>query len=253
MRIAALSLLCLLGCAEPPATSSQAPLVASAISLDDGEVLLDVRGDARLIGLVEPVPEASDADRVLSLRGVGLDGRRVLDARFVGDAVVLIDADHGLRVVEGDREHLLDERAEAPLSVVGDAIAYVRGEMPDFEVVRAVPATGEVRALAPGVTPAWSPALSPDGREVLFATSATGTPRLYRSGRGDVESARFPTMPGGPAWRGEVLILEDEAGLAWIDVATGQLVREERGLSGLLAAADGNVYARRGAGYEVIR
>lgn len=251
-RTSVLSLLCAaLGCAEAPA-SAPSPL-ASAPNVGADEVLLDARGAEVITGRPEPAPEGSDADRVLVARGAGLDGRRVLDARFVGDAVVVLDADHGLRVLDAAGERLLDRPAEAPLSVAGDAIAYVRGEMPFFEVARAVPATGEVRALAPDLRPAWSPALSPDGREVVFATSATGTPRLHRVGHGFVDAPRVPTMPGGPAWRGGALVLWDEAGVAFVDVATGQLLRDEPALSDLCATADGRLFARRDGSYEVLR
>ncbi len=242
-----------LGCAEAPADGraslADAPLPATAAD----EVILDLRGDAAIVGQVQAAPEGTDADRVLVLRGAGLDGRRALDARFVGEAVVVLGADHVLSVVDAHGERALDERAEAPLSVAGEAVAYVRGEMPDFEVARAVPATGEVRALAPQLRPAWSPALGPDGRAVLFATSATGTPRLHRTDRGYLATSRFPTMPGGPAWRGEQLVLEDEAGVAWVDVGTGQVVRDEPGLHDLVATADGRIVARRGGAWEVVR
>lgn len=251
-RVLSLILLAL-GCAEPAAAGraglTEAPPPATAAD----EVILDLRGDAAIVGRLEPAPPGSDADRVLVLRGAGLDGRRALDARFVGDAVVVLGADHVLTLVDGARETALDEHAEAPLSVAGEAIAYVRGEMPDFEVVRAVPATGEVRALAPQLRPAWSPALSEDGREVVFATSAAGTPRLHRTGRGYVGGARFPTMPGGPAWRGDALVLEDERGVAWVDVGTGQVVRDEPGLHDLVATADGRLLARREGAWEVLR
>ncbi|MEZ4335515.1 MAG: hypothetical protein R3B82_02710 [Sandaracinaceae bacterium] len=253
MRRALLSTLLLLGCAEPAAGGraplNEAPLPATGAD----EVILDLRGDAAIVGRVEPAPPGSDADRVLVLRGAGLDGRRALDARFTGDALVVLGADHVLSALDARGETILDERVEAPLSVVGDAVAYVRGEMPDFEVVRAVPATGEVRAVAPQLRPAWSPALSPDGREVVFATSATGTPRLHRTGRGSVSASRVPTMPGGPAWRGDALVLEDERGVAWVDVGTGQVVRDAPGLHDLVATADGRLLARRDGSWEVLR
>ncbi|MCB9594864.1 MAG: hypothetical protein H6719_19235 [Sandaracinaceae bacterium] len=244
--------LLVLGCAEPPAART-APLEQASIALGADEVLLDARGAELLVGRIEPAPEGSDADRVLVARGAGIDGRRVLDARFVGALLVVLDADHRLRVIDGEREAVLDERAEAPLSVAGDAIAYARGEMPDFEVARAIPSSGEVTAVAPDVRPAWSPALSPDGREVVFVTSVTGTPRLYRPGRGFVDAPRFATTPSAPLWRGEQLVVGDERGVAWLDLEGGQLVREDAELTALLATADGRVLARRGAAYEALR
>ena len=246
-------LLVLLGCSEPPSPAREALTQPAAPSVAADEVLLDQRGDARIVGRVEPAPPNGDPDRVLTLRGAGLDGRRALDARFVGDRIVVLDSDHVLRVIDDAGEVELDRAVEAPLSVAGGAVAYVRGEMPFFEAARAVPATGEVTAVADSIRPAWSPALSPDGARMVFATSAPGRPRLYLPGRGYVDAPRVPTSPGGPVWLGDTLALADEAGVAFVDLSTGQVVRDEPELTELVATADGAVLARRGDAYEVIR
>ena len=251
MRRASLALL-LVACSDP-APATQAPLTqAPAITLAPGEVLLDVRGDDRIVGQLEPVPPNADPDRVLVARGAGLDGRRVLDARFVGDDLVVLDADHTLRLVTDDGETVLDTQAEAPRSVAAGAVAYGRGEMPDFEVVRAVPSTGELRALAPQVRPAWSPALSPDGLEVVFVTSIAGSPQLYREGR-TLDAARFPTMPSAPLWDGDRLVFEDEQGLALVDLRTGAVLGSDPALREPRRLPDGRLVARRGDAYEVIQ
>lgn len=53
------------------------------------------------------------------------------------------------------------------LDAAGRRVVYTRGDPPELQVVRAEVATGEATPLAPSLVPAWCPALSPDGREVI--------------------------------------------------------------------------------------
>lgn len=244
LRSACLVLCASGGCASPEAGSPErAPHAAvQAQSLAGSEVVLDRREDgAVLLGRLEPAPPNSDADRVLVLRGEragqpldpSIDGARALDARFAADRIVVLGADHVLRVVHGGATVELDRAAEAPLSVVGSTVAYVRGEMPFFEVARADVVTGTARQLTQGMGPAWSPALSPDAAEIVFVSSVLGTPRLHRlRADGSVEalpaSARSPSSPIAPRWSGDRLMFTDEAGTAEIELSTGRVIEGPR-------------------------
>lgn len=193
---------------------------------EEREQLLDHRADgAALFGVVLAAPLDGDPERVLRLRVAppnaapesALDGRRVLDARFAGDGVVTLGVDHVLRFADArGAETDLDARAEGPLSVVGEVVAYTRGEMPLFELARANVRTGAVEPLTNDLAPVWSPALSEDGRSVAFVSSASGHPRLMRLDANGalhaVASERFPTSPRAPRWEGDVLTFEDERG-----------------------------------------
>ncbi len=205
------------------------------------EVVLDRRADgARIVGQLRPAPPGSDADRVLVIRlerdgrqlMPAFEGARVLDARFVGERLVVLGDDHVLRVAgEGEQLVELDRNAEAPLAVRGEQVAYVRGDMPFFEVALADLATGAVRAITEGYAPAWSPALSDDG-SIVFVSSREGSPRLHRAQPdGQVvalaPSPRTPSSPEAP-WlertqTGELLHFRDEEGPAVLDLATGRL------------------------------
>jgi hypothetical protein len=223
---------CTGGHSEASATGAEALSDPSSVAMPLGvraaepETLLDRRSDgATLLGTVLAAPLGGDPERVLMLRTTlpALDGRRVLDARFAGAGVVLLGADHVLRFVDANgRETELDARAEAPLSVAGERVAYVRGEMPFFELARADVRTSAVEELTNGLAPVWSPALSADGTEVVFATSASGRPTLMRlRASGDLEtlpSARTPSSPHAPQWDGDLLTFEDEAGRVTLDV-----------------------------------
>jgi hypothetical protein len=195
------------------------------------EELLDRRADgAAIFGRMEPAVEDADPERVLVLRASvpGLDGLRVLDARFVDGGVVVIGADHVLRLLAAGDVRTLDENVYGPLSVAGDRVAYTRGEMPVLELARADLSSGEVAALTTDMAPVWSPALSADGREVIFVSGASGSPRLCRLGANGVvvlpEVERFPSSPRAPRWEGDELRFEDEEGaLHVLDVRAGAL------------------------------
>jgi hypothetical protein len=226
------------------------------------EVLLDLRADgAALFGRVRtPLPNA-DPERVVLLRSElggapiagGLEGAAVLDARFSDEGLVVLGLDHVLRVHPPRGAPLeLDAQAYGPLSVEGAFVAYVRGEMPDLEVARADARTGAVEPITQSMAPTWSPALSPDGREVVFVSGVEGAPRLYRSGGGAPRelprTERFPTAPSAPRWRGETLFFEDERGVGAIDLAQGRLLHDAPGAHGLVALPDGTLAASTEAG-----
>jgi hypothetical protein len=213
-------------CTAEPARTSSAVIEdgASALPTADGMIVLDRSGDRALLGRPEPVAPNSDQDRVLVLSAddPALDGLRVLDARFAADAVVVLSAERVLSVHRQGLVAELDRQAEAPLSVDGSSVVYARGEMPFFEIARADVVSGVVSTITNGMAPAWSPAI--DGDTIVFASSASGAPRLYRSVGGSVEliaSARTPSSPIAPRLAGNQLTFEDEEGTTTIDLRTG--------------------------------
>lgn len=232
------SIALLAACERPASGGADARLgpaeLTAAPAQDADEVVLDTRADgAALFGRLEAYPENADPDRVLTLRVVGaaseaLEGARVLDARFAASGVVVLDEAHELALVRDDGTRvLLDTGVEGPLSVEAERVAYVRGEMPEFELAIADLRALEARTLTQGMAPAWSPALSTDGREIVFVSGAGGSPRLYRvdasggSPRALAPSARFPTAPVAPRWEGGVLRFEDELGETSIVIEPG--------------------------------
>lgn len=261
--VLAFALALLAACEADDAAPVQAPLTIPTAAPD--EVILDVRADgAALFGRVVPPPPNADPDRVLVLRGErdgrpflgSLEGARVLDARFAGSALVVLGTDHVLRVHENDQVAELDAQVHGPLSVAADRVAYVRGEPPDLEVARADLRTGAVEAITQGMAPAWSPALSPDGTEVIFVSGASGSPRLYRSHGGPARalpaSPRFPTGPSAPRWIGDRLVFEDEQGVASIDLRAGTIAAALPGARDLFALPGGRAVARTEQGPALV-
>ncbi|MBO6935503.1 MAG: hypothetical protein JJ863_11030 [Deltaproteobacteria bacterium] len=237
MRRPLILALAVAACTTTPATPDvrDEPLPES---LDEGErVELDRRGDDVLHGVLVPVLEHTDAGRTLTIDSTltgrladALDGLVVQDARFVGFGVVVIDADHALVAYdEAGNARVLDHEAHGPLSVAEGVVAYTRGSPPDLELVRAYPSRGVVEPLTTDMAPVWSPALSDDGREVVFVSGAAGLPRLHRlTASGAIAalpvSARFPSAPSAPIWRGTELVFEDERGVVALDLPTGDVL-----------------------------
>ena len=232
------------GCSTPSAPPSAAgPLVGRAPEvheepLTQERVVLDVRDDGvSLRGRVQAAAADTDADRVVVLDAheawaaidPALGGAQVLDARFVQDAVVTLSADHVLRVHRAGSSSALDEQAEAPLSVAGHVVAYARGDMPMFELVRADLQTQSVTVWTEGMAPLWSPALSEDGGSAIFVSGVSGEPHLYRVDGSAAPVmlegvAHFPSALRAPRWLGSALHFEDESGSSFtLDVETGQL------------------------------
>jgi hypothetical protein len=230
-----------LGTSWPAATPDEA--APPRYLATEPDVLLDRRDDgATLTGRPERALAESDPERVLVLvarDGAGnalaeaeLEGARVLDARFAGETIVTLGADHVLRAHRDGLVSTLDAGVEAPLSasVSGTIVAYARGEMPTFELARVDVATGEAEALTDAMAPVWSPALSPDGRQIVFVSGATGSPRLYRIEGGGTPTllpdvGAFPSSLRAPRWdESGTLTFEDEAGARHaLDLTTAEL------------------------------
>ncbi len=198
------------------------------------ELELDARADgSRLYGTLLPAPEGTDADRVIDAAWRDASGAitsigRVLDARFVGADVVLVDPTHTLVVLHDGTRTELDRMAEAPLAVRAGAVVYARGDMPFFELARLELSSRAIAALTDGYAPAYSPAIDADG-SIVFVSSRDGSPRLHRVRvGGDIEALpstrRTPSSPRAPRLENGRLTFDDERGTTSVDVATGREV-----------------------------
>ena len=194
------------------------------------ELLLEERTDgARLYGVVQPMLMDTDDEAVWVIRTelngqpveAALEHARVRDATFLAHGMVIIGEDHVLRsCIDGEMREL-DAEALGPLSVGGDApgavVAYVRGSMPFYELARAEIEQGVGGAITTDMAPVWSPAVSPDGRQIIFVSGITGEPRLYRIVEGGSPELlpptdSFPSSLGAPHFDGTTLTYEDETG-----------------------------------------
>jgi hypothetical protein len=209
---------------EPSAIDRAAPRIEARDPLSlraADEFVLDVSSAGELLLARElPVPPQSDADRLLEVRWIGargprvwaFDGEPVLEARFVpsSNALLVLTREHTLvRVDHPERTGVppieLDRDALGPLSLdgAGRYVVYTRGEMPDYQLVRAEIATGQTLALAPALIPAWCPTILPDASEVLVVASPTGTPAFYRVREGRAPErwnlAPDTPLPTGPS------------------------------------------------------
>lgn len=201
----------------------RAALADDEIALDDG-----------LVARIDPAREQTDGFRSVTLIAapdeLELVGTRVFDARRVEGGVVTLGLDHVLRLHVGDDVRALDTEVTPPLSVEAGRIAYARGFPPDLRLTVVDLDREGTTTLLPELMPVWSPALSPDGREVIFAASPNGEPELLRvSADGQVRevesSGRTPSSPIAPRWTGRYLTFHDEYGVARLDLETG-LVEE---------------------------
>lgn len=190
------------------------------------ELLLEERTDgARLYGTVQPLLLDSDDEPVWIIRTElngqpvepTLENARVRDATFLSHGMVFIGEDHVLRSCIDGEVRDLDAEALGPLSVGGGVVAYVRGEMPFYELARADVAQGVGGVITTDMAPVWSPAVSPDGRTIVFVSGITGEPRLYRITEGGSPELlpptdSFPSSLGAPRFDGTTLHYEDENG-----------------------------------------
>lgn len=218
------------GCAR----TTEAPRPGGALAYrEPAEVVLDVaaNGDA-LVARVLPAEPESDADRALAPTRLTREGRRpwrdaeVLEARWIPGttAVLTLTRAHTLtRRPSPDAPAVeLDREVYGPLSLDahGTAVVYTRGEPPALTVVRRDLRTDESVALAPSLVPAWCPALSADGSEVVVVASPEGRPALFRVRVGEAPrpwvlppDSPLPMGPNAPLVFGDALVFEDESGL----------------------------------------
>lgn len=197
----------------------------------EGETLASLQEGRAIHVRVLPAPIDADPDRVVTLRVDGfpeLDDIRALDATFVGEGVVVLGTDHRLRFLAqpGAAPVELDERVDPPLASHGTRLAYARGEMPFFAIVRLDVRVGTPEAVTDETRSCWSPAIAADG-SLAYACTHDGRPRLFvRDGQGEraLPTERFPTSPLAPRFDGAHLAFTDEAGAVVIDARTGALV-----------------------------
>lgn len=247
MHRSLLTLSLLVACGREPAPeASTAPLtVPSTPTRAPGETLGSLDEGRAIHVRVLPAPVDADPDRVVTLRVDGfpeLDGVEALDAAFVGDGVAVVTTDHRLRwyAQPGAAPVELDERVEPPLSSEGTRLAYARGEMPFYAIVRLDVTVGTPEAITDEARSCWSPAIAADGSLAYVCTQADATnqgrPTLFvRDAGGQGERAlpteRFPTSPVAPRFDGARIAFGDEAGAVVVDARTGALlaVDEEAG------------------------
>lgn len=235
------------------ATATALPL-ADLPPLERGEVLLDAHPKSgAIVGVVEDAPENSDAFRILRAVVIAngertdlLDG--VQDARFMPDgSIVAISRRNELVRMHGAEQELLASDAVGTLSAAGSRVAFMQGDgMPDYQVVAIDVETGERWESSPTLMPSWSPVLSDDGAQLLFASGHTGVSTMVRGtldGKLEVVE-EFPTEtppvgPNAPVWLGDEVIFESEKGTRRMQLPS----REETTLRGSLPVklADGRV------------
>ena len=177
-------------------------LVASAANAQT--LVLDATGDTRLVATIQPAPENGDPALHLSAHverhgkavPTALDGRDVSFARLLPDGRFLAITPAGalqigaLRpgavsdgaVQNDDRVFTLDTGVFGAVGTSPDGRHWVYckgagGDTADGEVYRID--DGRVRRVTSGMAPAWSPAISPDGRRVVFVSAYSGVPVLY--------------------------------------------------------------------------
>jgi hypothetical protein len=222
---------------EPGARGTHDPS-ASLVWPPDEDTPLDLRADGdSLVGRLLPTP--ADADGVALFQVQWLRGgaaRRwsygdtpIQDARFVPNTqgLVVLDVRGRLSWLDGPEAEPqpLDAEVVGPLALAADGrfLAYARGEPPFLDLVRYDLDTGRAEVLVGDMAPLWCPALSADGRELVFVSATGGSQALWRLAEGGapkrVTSAppnadsTLPMGPTAPLWIGDALIYEHKSAL----------------------------------------
>lgn len=204
-------------------------------------IILDKRINAQeepelIAGRLQEVKPGTDAPRVIVLEQVPKDlglapGQRVLDAQFVEDGAVVLGDDQVLMHYSGGHTRQLDVEVLGPLSVASNKVAYVRGLPPDLSLATVELDEGEPKLHAPALTTVWSPALSEDGKALIFAATYEGRARLFRLAIGDEpkllrKGGPMPSSPVAPQWRHDHLVFEHEQGVVLLDLRQDQATQE---------------------------
>ena len=229
------------GCDTPQEAPTER--VRQSALIEPGDLLLTRQSapGTEIFATPEPVREGIDPYRVLRLQdppdlpGIE-DGMRVLDVQWAGgggENLVVLGADRVLRLHTQEGVNVLDEEVLGPLSVSSNKIAYVYGEPPDV-FVRVYDLTRRTHVEVDQLSPAWSPALSEDGEEVIFVASHQGRGHFFvRRATGELETIptglRTPSSPTAPIWRDGDLFFEDERGVVHLDLETASIEAEYTG------------------------
>lgn len=177
--------------------------------IDQGSFVHDTRGAKETFSATEnPAPPRSDALRTFRVRWMiegqrqswAFEGQSVLDARLIphSEAVVVVTRSKELVLLQtpDSEPETLDHQVEAPLSLshTGRFLVYSKGDMPFFELFRLDLESRQVTEVTKNMAPAWGAAISNDGEHVVFASSVTGSSKLYRIRVGDADLDNAPRL-----------------------------------------------------------
>jgi hypothetical protein len=247
IMVLALSTACSDRAPEPRAEGATGSRTAALAAPDHAVIpageagrLLDVAGDRALVGIEEPaLPNADPAMRMavrLYERGREvawpLKDRPLAHARLLPGGLVLALTPSGalLEVDPATRSvRQLDDGVAAPIGASPDGahLAYAKGDAPELEIWRMERASGVPVQVTTDMAPAWSPAVGPDGRTVVFASGRSGQAALWVQGDGaprvvvppEEGPSLFPASLTPTLFDGTRVVFEGEAGVvaAWLD------------------------------------
>lgn len=263
----------LLSCAPEPFDAPRATVRAqTAVDLRaQDEIVIDVaaNGEQLVARETPPLPD-SDIDRLLTVRWLAngtarawrFDGEEILEARFVpnSEALLVITRDHKLVRIDQPEQRdgtpvEIDHDVLGPLSIdrEGRSVVYVRGEMADYQLVRADVRSATPEALAPQLVPAWSPTIMPDGSEVLFVATFDGAPRLFRVRPGQqpeqvqlAADTPLPTGPGAAVVIDRTMHYQSDGALVSLSLDQWTFTRRDETLLPVLSADRAHLIVHRG-------
>ena len=255
MRLALLAL-ALVACRDPAPPGEAAASTSQPLE-SRHERVLDVRETGSIVGTVIPPPP--DADPALVHEARWVDGARVQSLGLVQDAVFLssaqlavVDGEDTLAIVTRDARRLVDRHVAPGLAHVPACacLIYVRGEVPDQELVLFDLESSEKRVLSANLGPAWLPALSADGKRVAVASASAGLPGIVLLSLDGTVLARvpkeglapaFPQGPDRPVWLGDTLVFRNDRTTAALDLRSGERLWERGGLGPPRLRPDGTL------------
>jgi len=168
-----------LGCSRSETTplgTQSAALRSTPVGAE--QVLLDVDGQARLVGTILPTLPNSDMGLRLKMEpGERQDGlpEVVATAAFSPHGLVWVTPNGELSV----GGTVLDTEVDGTLAVSPDGpLAWPKGHMPDQELWVWL-GRGAPQQRTTGMAPVWSPAWEADG-SLVFASARSGVPALWR-------------------------------------------------------------------------
>ncbi len=234
---------------ETPATQVQ----ELELQQTDGRQVLSIHPKfGTLFGADEPALENADHARVMAVtlemegdRKAILDGLQ--DAKFLPDGSILAVTRSGDLVhIQNGETISLENNVSGPLSLAGDSVAYLIGEMGAYVPVVRNLATGARSEVASELAPGWQVALSESGKEMLFVSAHTNETTLVKvsvPAMTVLEETKVEVVPVGPAapvWRGDIFLFESEEGLVRFHLPTQTWT--SLGGNRPLVATDGQIF-----------